>query len=383
MSDAPKFPNLAKSVQLGALKAKNGALMASLTRNRSIPTHVPNDDNVKYYSQRAKDGGAGLIFTEGTLISKQGTEWPNAPGCWSDEHAKGWKKVTDAVHAEGTQMVAQLWHLGRVCHPGMDLQKESGEPVYGPSAVAARGGKFRDLPDSPGYIVPTEIPEPEKILDQYTNAAKIAKEAGFDGVELHSANGYLVEQFLSDSANVRTDKWGGSVENRCRFGLEAVKRLIDVWGADRVGIKLSPCGGYNDLFFNSHEAVLETFHYYIEQLDALGLAYIQVMQYNAYGDNKWDGAPQGFDHDVVKEYGHLVKKSNFVANCGYDGPKAEKELAERGVKAVTFGQAFIANPDYYRRLQEDLELNQPDYQTFYTTGDGGNGHGYHDYPFAK
>lgn len=127
-------------------------------------------------------------------------------------------------------------------------------------------------------------------------------------------------------------------------------------------IKLSPCGGYNDLFFNSHEAVLETFHYYIEQLDALGLAYIQVMQYNAYGDNKWDGAPQGFDHDVVKEYGHLVKKSNCVANCGYDGPKAEKELAERGVKAVTFGQAFIANPDYYRRLQEDLELNQPDYQ---------------------
>jgi len=380
MPPAGKFPLLAKPVKIGAIQAKSSMFMSSLTRNRWIYGRV-NDAVLKYYAQRARDGGAGLIFSEGVLISPQGTEWPHAPGIWDEAHAADWKKVTDACHKEGTPIVAQLWHVGRVAHPDMPEHKKAGTPVWGPSAITARGGKFRLLPGSPGYVTPTEIPDPTTVLDEYTNAAKMAKLAGFDGVEFHSANGYLSEQFLSDISNKRTDKWGGSVENRCRFCIEGVKRLVEVWGADRVGVKLTPAGGYNDSYYSSTEVLLETFHYLISQLDSLGVAWLQVAQYGAATDPKHDGVPQGYDHDVVKEYGKDVKHAALVVNCGYVPETAEKALEEGTVKAVAFGQLFIANPDAGARAQQGAEYNAPDYVRYYSFDDGNLGGGYVDYPF--
>ncbi|KAJ8077586.1 hypothetical protein AAF712_009067 [Marasmius tenuissimus] len=242
-SVAPLFQPL----QIGPLNLRNRIVMSALTRSRSIGEGlVPNEVNVEYYKQRAA-GGAALIVSEGTLVSRQGTEWPHVPGIWTEEQVQGWKKVTDAVHAEGSLIFAQIWHVGRVAHPDAPEQKKAGYPVYAPSAVSARGGKFRFLPGEPGYTTPTEIDDPSKLVEQFKLGAKNAKAAGFDGVEVHGANGYLVHQFLDSTVNKRTDKWGGSVENRARFALEVVKAAIEVWGPNRVAIKLSPTGGYNDM----------------------------------------------------------------------------------------------------------------------------------------
>ncbi|TYJ58886.1 hypothetical protein B9479_000318 [Cryptococcus floricola] len=378
------YPALAEPVALGALQLPHRVIMSSLTRNRSLPTTVPNDDNVKYYAQRANpETGASLILSEGTLISHQGTEWPYAPGIWDETHAAGWKKVTDAVHAQGGQIVAQIWHTGRVCHPDMPEQSVGGEPVWAPSAIGARGGKFRLLPGRPGYISnPTPIPDPTVILDQFTNAAKMAKLADFDGVELHSGNGYLCEQFLSDVSNARTDKWGGSVENRARFGLEATKRLIDVWGADRVGIKISPLGGYNDTYNTTPESRIETFKYYVSALDDLSLAYIQIMA-STFGDPCHGGVPQGFDHDIFEHYGPLIKKSNLIANAEFDAAKGEEAVKSGKAKAIVFGRPFVANPDFYSRAQNGIALAEPDVRSFYLHRvQGVNGSGYNDYPVA-
>ncbi|KIR42753.1 xenobiotic reductase [Cryptococcus deuterogattii 99/473] len=379
-----KFPTLAEPVTLGALQLDTRVIMASLTRNRSIPTTIPNEDNVKYYVQRAGPGRSGLILSEGTLIAHQGTEWENAPGIWDEEHAKGWKKVTDAVHEKGGLIVAQLWHTGRVCHPDMIEQKRSGDPVWAPSDVGARGGKFRTLPGQPGYISnPTPIPDPTYILDQYSKAAEMAKLAGFDGVELHSANGYLIEQFLSDVSNTRTDKWGGSVENRIRFGLEAAKRLIEVWGADRVGVKISPCGGYNDTYNTSGDSRLETFKTYISRLDSLGLAYIQLMV-AILGDDHHGGKPQGFPHDIIGTYGPLIKKSKLVVNGNYTPESGEEVVKSGKAAAVVYGRSYVANPDFVKRIQQGLPLAELNMKGLYMPAvEGQNGSGYNDYPDAE
>ncbi|WVQ80571.1 hypothetical protein IAT38_002676 [Cryptococcus sp. DSM 104549] len=384
MSPAPKFPKLAEPVSLGALNLEHRVIMSSLTRNRSIPTTVPNADNVLYYTQRASPStGASLILSEGTLISHQGTEWPHAPGIWDEEHAQAWRKITDAVHAQGGLIVCQLWHTGRVCRYDAEEQQKGGEKVWGPSAVAARGGKFHELPGMPGYITPEPIPDPTVILDQYSNAAKMAKLAGFDGVELHAANGYLVEQFLSDVANVREDKWGGSVENRIRFGVEAAKRLVEVWGADRVGVKITPTGGYNDSYNTTAQSRVDTISAFVSALDSLSLAYIQLVTVN-FGDPHHDGVPQGYNHDVLATYGPLVKKSKIVVNGGWEADSAEEVVkAGKGVEAVVFGQKFLANPDFYKRFQEGLGLNETHIQTWFTSAGNANSVGYTDYPLAE
>jgi 2,4-dienoyl-CoA reductase-like NADH-dependent reductase (Old Yellow Enzyme family) len=211
--------------------------MASMTRNR-CPGSLPDEHVAAHYAARA---GAGLILSEGALIAPQGTEWPSAPGIWGTEHVTAWKKVTDAVHAAGGLIFCQLWHIGRVAHP----LAQSGLPAPGPSAIAAAGGKFRQLAGEPGYVTPEAIADPSAYVALYGKAAANAKAAGFDGVELHGANGYLVAQFLESSSNKRTDKYGGSVANRCRFALEAIDAIVAAWGGDakRVGIKLSPSGG--------------------------------------------------------------------------------------------------------------------------------------------
>ncbi|KAK0484426.1 hypothetical protein IW261DRAFT_836759 [Armillaria novae-zelandiae] len=267
---------LLSPLKLGPISLKNRVFMAPMTRNRSVPTNVPNSINAEYYRQRAQ-GGAGLIITEGILITQQGSEWQNAPGIWSKDQVKGWKNVTDAVHEEGGVIFAQV-HIGRTGHPDAPEQIASGQPVYAPSPIAAQGGKFRFLPGQPGYVTPTAIDDPRTMLAQWKKAAINAKESGFDGVEIHGANGYLIHQFLDSTSNQRGDEWGGSVENRARFPLEVVKTAVDVWGPDRVGIKLSPAGGNNDVGMPIQET-LDTFGYFISELDKFGIAYVALMRY--------------------------------------------------------------------------------------------------------
>ncbi|RKO83810.1 hypothetical protein BDK51DRAFT_24687 [Blyttiomyces helicus] len=231
---------LATPLTIGSLSLKNRFVLASLTRDRNRNT-VPEDLNAEYYAQRST---AGLVLGEGVMIEPLGSEWSNAPGIFNEDQIAGWCKVTDAVHAGGSFIFAQLWHIGRVAHPVL----QAGLPNVGPSAVAAQGGKFRQLAGSPGYVVPQAIADPQHYIDLYRVAAQNAKRAGFDGVEIHSANGYLAHQFLDATANQRTDKWGGSSVNRTRFVIEAVKAAIEGFGdSTRVGIKLSPAGGYNDV----------------------------------------------------------------------------------------------------------------------------------------
>ncbi|THU90444.1 flavo protein NADH-dependent oxidoreductase [Dendrothele bispora CBS 962.96] len=370
-------------LKLGPNVARNRIFMSPLTRNRSVPTNVPNDLNVEYYRQRAKS--AGMIVTEGTLISQQGTEWPNAPGIWSKEHVDAWKKVTDAVHEEGGLIYIQLWHLGRSDHPDAPEQIASGQPVYGPSAIAARGGKFRHIPGQPGYVTPTEIDDPSTIIAQYKQAAQNAMEAGFDGAELHGANGYLPHQFLDSTSNHRTDAWGGSIPNRAKFTLEALRAIVDVWGKERVGLKLTPGGGYNDMGMPLDETK-ETFGYLVQEADKMGIGYIVLARYWELGDPMIDGKRRGTPHDVIEAYGPLIKNSQKFSNTQFTPEEAAKYISEGKLDAVLFGTAWIAHPDLAKRVQYGKPLdNQPDPKTFY-------GHstdleelrkGYTDYPEAK
>ncbi|KAJ7780329.1 flavoprotein NADH-dependent oxidoreductase [Mycena maculata] len=286
--------------KVGSVTIPNRIGMSALTRNRSSKT-VPNQIMKQHYDQRVV-GGAALIVTEGTLITRQGTEWPDAPGIWNQEQVEGWKKITDSVHVHdtGSKIYSQIWHLGRTSHPDAPEQIAAGVPVYAPSAVSARGGKFRHIDGEPGYVTPTEIADPTVIIAQFKQAAVNAKKAGFDGVELHGANGYLVHQFLDSTSNKRIDKWGGSVENRARFALETLKALIEVYGPD-VAIKLSPAGGYNDMGMPLQET-LDTFGYLLREINKLGLAYVTLLRYNAWLDPEFDGKKRGTSHDVVDSY---------------------------------------------------------------------------------
>ncbi|KAK7034017.1 hypothetical protein VNI00_012448 [Paramarasmius palmivorus] len=356
---------LFQPLKVGPITLKNRIVMSALTRSRSVPTNVPNDLNVEYYRQRAR-GGAGLIVTEAVLVAQQGTEWPHAPGLWSAEHVEGWKKVTSAVHEEGGLIYAQIWHLGRVSHPDAPEQKAAGVPVYAPSAISARGGKFRFLPGEPGYVTPTEIDDPRKLIALYKTAAINAKEAGFDGVELHGANGYLVHQFLDNTSNKRTDEWGGSVENRSRFGLEVLKELISVWGADRVAVKLSPTGGYNDMGMTL-EDTLETFRYFVAEADKLKLAYINLVRYVEMMDPVFDGKKRGIPHDVVESYGSYVKNSLLFLNGGIFPDEGAKLIADGKAAAIAFGFLWIGHPDLAKRIQfgKPLHPEKTDFKTLY------------------
>lgn len=414
-STAP--PHISTPLQLGDLTLRNRNVMASLTRNRAVPTNVPNKFNVEYYTQRAK-GGAGLIMSEGTLVSQQGTEWPNAPGLWSDEQVAGWRAVTDSVHAAGSLMFCQLWHVGRVAHPDMDEQKRAGTPVPGPSAIAAQGGKFRSLPGQPGYVVPTPIEDPWDIVNEFRNAAKLAKKAGFDGVELQSGNGSLIHQFLDYSANEREDQWGGSVGNRCRLGLECMRALIEVWGPARVGIKLSPCAGYNDVGMPLPDTIM-TFTYYITQLASMKPAYVQLLRYVPFLDAPVESSSdkvfkRGVPHDVLAVYAGLIKPppsaleehteahirgpampkpeydsknpspTRVFINGGLNLDEAEKLISDGVVDAAVFGCLWLANPDLQKRVEKRVPLNgNLDFRTFYDTVDNDPRTGYSDYPEAN
>ncbi|KAJ7580244.1 hypothetical protein C8J56DRAFT_896829 [Mycena floridula] len=371
------MPGLIKPLELGPLTLKNRVFLSAMTRNRSVPTNVPNDLNREYYKQRSN---AGLILSEGNLIIQQGTEWPYAPGIWNKEQIAGWKKITDQVHAEGSVIYTQLWHFGRTAHPDMPEQIAAGRPVYAPSAIAAKGGKFRQLPGAPGYVTPTAIDDPETLIADYKQAAINAQEAGFDGVELHAANGYLVHEFLDSTSNIRTDKWGGSIENRSRFGLEILKTLIEVWGPGRVGVKLSPAGGYNDMGMPLQET-LDTFSYFITEADKLKLSYICLARPSPHFDPTGRGTP----HDVVESYRHLIKHAKVFVNVNFTVEEATALVESGKADGVFFGRAFINHPDLAKRIEFGKPLDNPiDYTTFYGTGkdEAAEIKGYTDYPAA-
>ncbi|KAE9397979.1 FMN-linked oxidoreductase [Gymnopus androsaceus JB14] len=378
---------LLEPLQLRDLTLRNRVFMPPLTRNRATPTTdgpVPNEVNVEYYRQRAES--AGLIVTEGVLITRQGTEWPHAPGIWSKQQVAGWKKVTEAVHKEGGTIFAQLWHVGRVAHPDAPEQKASGKPVYAPSAIAARGGKFRFLPDVPGYVTPTEIDDPTKILDLFEQAAINAKEAGFDGVHLHGAHGYIIHEFLDSTSNKRTDSWGGSIANRARFGLQALERVISVFGKDRVGIKLGPCGGGNDMGMPLEETI-DTFSYFISEIDKLDIAFIDLLRYAPAFDEVFDGKKRATVHDVVETYAPLVKNAKLFAGAGYTPEEAAAAVQDGKLAGVFFGTLWIAHPDLAKRIEHGKPLdNQLDLTTLYGkygATEEERKKGYVDYPAAQ
>ncbi|MGO4393546.1 alkene reductase [Variovorax sp. M-6] len=357
-------------VQAGDLALGNRIVMAPLTRNRS-PNAVPRDITATYYAQRAS---AGLLITEATAISQQGQGYADVPGLYGTEQLDAWKRVTDAVHAEGGKIVVQLWHVGRVSHT--ELQPDNGKPVA-PSAITART-KTVLIKDGVPTFVDTSEPraldaaELPGIVHAYAAAARNAVEtAGFDGVEIHGANGYLLDQFLKTGSNERTDDYGGSIRNRARLLLEVTRAVVDAAGGGRTGVRLSPVTPANDV----HDADPQPlFDYVVRQLAPLGLAYIHVIEGATGGPRELDDRP--FDYEALKAaYREAGGKGAWMVNNGYDKPLAEEALKE-GDDLVAFGKPFISNPDLVRRLREGAPLNAWDKTTFY----GGGEAGYIDYP---
>ncbi|KAJ7671022.1 hypothetical protein B0H17DRAFT_989380 [Mycena rosella] len=352
-------------LKLGSVTIPNRIGMSALTRNRSSAT-VPNELMREYYTQRST-GGAGLIVTEGALITRQGTEWTDAPGIWEQSQVEGWKKIVDSVHVAGTKIYCQLWHLGRSSHPEAPEQIAAGVPVYAPSAISARGGKFRFLPGAPGYVTPTEIEDPTVLIALFKQAAINAKAAGFDGVELHGANGYLVHQFLDSTSNKRTDKWGGSAENRARFAIETLKALIEVWGPD-VALRISPAGGYNDMGMPLAETTA-TFGYLLREVSKLGLSYVALVRYSPMFDLEYDGKKRATQHDVVASLSPFISGPALFVNAGVTPAEAEELVGSGKAAGVFFGIPYMTHPDLGRRVKAGKPLdNAPDFATFYTPG---------------
>lgn len=355
---------LFEPVTLGALELKNRVAMAPMTRSRAVAGEVINATAATYYAQRA---GAGLIISEATQISRSGQGYPNTPGIFTEDQVAGWKVVTDAVHAAGGLIVAQLWHVGRVSLP--DYQPDGGAPV-GASAIAAEGQAMKPDFSMTPFVTPRELTEAEieGVLADYAHAARQAKAAGFDGVELHGANGYLVDQFLRDGSNRRTDRWGGSVENRARFLVEATRALVDVWGPERVGVRLSPLGTNNGMSDSDPAA---TFGHAVAALKPFGLAFLHLIE--AEPPHPMAG-PEGSPRlakTLREAFGGPV-----MLNGGLDRTKAEAALADGRADLVSVGVPFLANPDLVERWKTGAGLNTPDRATFY----GGGDKGYIDYP---
>ncbi|WP_313562658.1 alkene reductase [Diaphorobacter nitroreducens] len=360
-------------IQAGDLHLANRIAMAPLTRNRS-PRAVPRDITATYYAQRAS---AGLLITEGTAITHQGQGYSDVPGLYGTEQLDGWKRVTQAVHARGGKIVTQLWHVGRVSHTA--LQPEGGAPVA-PSAVRAQSQTYLvDAASGQGQFVPTSEPralaaeELPDIVHAFAAAARNAVQtAGFDGVEIHGANGYLLDQFLKDGANQRKDDYGGGIANRVRLMVEVTRAVVDAIGGGRVGIRLSPVTPANDIHDSDPQPLFE---HLARELAPLGLAFIHVIEGATGGPREVEGRP--FDYAAFKNaYRSAGGRGAWMVNNGYDRDMAQEALASGRADIVAFGRAFISNPDLVERLRRDAPLNAWDKTTFY----GGGEHGYIDYP---
>ncbi|WP_291929535.1 alkene reductase [Limnohabitans sp.] len=362
----------------GALRLASRIVMAPLTRNRA-PGALANARMATYYRQRANPAtGAGLIITEATAISQQGQGYADVPGIWSNEQVAAWKQVTDAVHAEGGKIVMQLWHVGRVSHTS--LQPGGAAPVA-PSAITAKT-KTVLLVNGQAQFVDTSTPraldaaELPGIVQDYRRAAANAIAAGFDGVEVHAANGYLIDQFLRSGSNQRSDAYGGSIENRARFLHEVMSAVVAEIGSDRTGIRLSPVTPANDA---SDDHPQPLFEHVVRLLGPMGLAYVHVIEGSTGGPRDHQQGAQAFDYAALRQaYTAAKGQGAWMLNNGYDLPLAEQALAQ-GADLVAFGRPFIANPDLGARLKQGGPFNTPDRKTFY----GGDDTGYTDYPFLQ
>lgn len=336
--------------------------MAPMTRSRATPDNIPVDLMAEYYRQRS---GAGLIITEGTSPSPNGLGYSSIPGIFNQKQVEGWKKVTDAVHGEGGKIFIQLMHTGRVGH---QLNLPEGAEILAPSAVKAAGQMFtvssgmQDHPEPRAFT--TE--EVNTTIQEYVHAAKNAVEAGFDGVELHAANGYLIEQFINPGTNNRTDEYGGSIENRSRFLLEIAEQSANAIGKEKIGVRFSPYGAFNDM--PAYGEVDETYTYLAEKLNELEVLYIHVLDHS-----EGNASPEiTRAKDIIRS-----RFQNILIFCGgFNKQKAEDELKKGIADLIAFGIPFLANPDLVERMKTGAELNQPDFGTFYTPGEKG----YTDYP---
>lgn len=363
------MPTLFDTLQLGDVTLKNRIIMAPLTRMRSKqPGNIPYALNAEYYAQRA---GAGLIISEATQISQQGQGYPATPGIHSSEQVQGWKLVTDAVHAKGGSMFLQLWHVGRISHSSH--QPNAGLPVA-PSAIKPTGKVFTADWKQVDYEMPhaLELGEIKAIVDDFRKAAENAKSAGFDGVEVHGANGYLLDQFLQDGSNTRTDNYGGSIENRARLLLEVIDAATAVWGKGRVGVRLSPYGTFNDM---SDSNPIALFSYVLEQLNQRQIAYVHMIEPRATGAGGGDGVAENMPS--TSELFRKKFSGVFISAGGYTPETASETVSSGMADAVAFGRIFIANPDLPERIKTGAALNKYNRATFY----GGTEKGYTDYPF--
>lgn len=355
---------LLEQIQLGGQTLKNKMVMAAMTRSRADLNGVVGNLTVEYYTQRAS---AGLIITEGINISEQALGSPFTPGIFTQEQIEAWKKVTKSVHDKGGVIFAQLWHTGRVAH---SIDRKGILPVA-PSAIAITGMQHFTSQGVKDFETPHEltIAEIKQIVKDYGQAAKNAIEAGFDGVELHAANGYLPNQFLAESSNQRTDEYGGSVENRSRFILEVMQQLIEAVGGSKVGIKISPLHPYAAMVSNDP---ISTFTYLINELNKFNFAFVELMKKSPM----FALLPHYPKDDEIELFGKL-SANTLIANMAYNKDTAEAELQKGIAKLISFGATFLANPDLPKRFKLNAPLNTPDRATMF----GGGEKGYTDYPF--
>jgi len=356
---------LLESTKIGNKILKNSLAMAPMTRSRADINGIVNHSTSIYYSQRAS---AGLIISEAINISQQAAGSPFTPGIYSKEQIEAWKEVTEAVHQKEGVIYAQLWHTGRVGH---SLVKNGNLPVA-PSAIAIEGQQHFTMEGMKDYETPKALTENEisAIIQDYKQAAINSMEAGFDGVELHAAFGYLPNQFLAESSNKREDNYGGSHENRNRFVLEVMQEMVDAIGADKVAIRISPTSTYNGI---SHENPVEQFTLLINELNNMPLSYIHIMNVPFPGDK----FPQ-YPLNSVETFGK-ISNHPIIANCGYNRETGEAELEKGIAQLISYGTLFLANPDLPKRFELNAELNEPDRATMY----GGKDQGYIDYPFLE
>ena len=332
--------------------------MAPLTRGRAGEAHVPNELMAEYYAQRAE---AGLIIAEATMAIEGNSAFWREPGIYSEEQVTGWKLTTDAVHSKGGKIFLQIWHGGRACHP---LLNDGAQPVA-PSPIKIEDGEVRTPEGKQPYVVPRElgVDEIPEVVAGFKSAAANAKSAGFDGIEIHGANGYLIDEFLRDGSNRRDDRYGGKIENRARLLFEIIEATSDIWGADKIGVRLSPVNSFNDMI-DSDPIALAT--WLAKNLSACGLAYAHIMRADFMGKQNQDILTPFRDH-----YSGAV-----IANMAYDREEGNATISSGKADAIAYGVPFLANPDLPARFEANAELNQPDESTFYTPGP----EGYTDYP---
>lgn len=355
------YPQLLSPLKLGALKLPNRVLMAPLTRARTEVDHIPTEMMAEHYAQRAS---SGLLIAEATMAMEGCSAFYKEPGIYSPEQIAGWQTVTDAVHAKGGRIFLQIWHGGRACHPDFN----NGKQPVAPSEIAITNDEVHTPEGKKSYTVPRaltleEIPD---IIAGFKQAALNAKAAGFDGVEVHGANGYLLDQFLRDGSNQRTDEYGGSIEKRARLMLEVLSAVCEVWGSDRVGLRISPVNSFNSMQDSDPVALTQ---WLSTKLNSFNLAYLHVMRSDFFGIQKNDVLSA-----AIQNY-----QGNLISNMGYDAAEAEAAIAAGELVAVAFGVPYIANPDLPERFAAGAELNQANPDTFYSPGP----EGYIDYPYLN